>query len=39
MKYIAMILAFVLVVLCCRWVFNAVMATDWPDWVKYMVLK
>ena len=20
-------------------IFEAVMATDWPDWVKYMILK
>lgn len=29
----------VLALLLCRWMFNAVMATDWPDWVKYLILR
>lgn len=29
----------VIVVLLCKWIFNAVMATDWPDWVKYLILR
>ena len=22
-----------------KWVFASVMATDWPDWVKYVILR
>ena len=29
----------VVTILVCKWVFESVMATDWPDWVKYMILK
>lgn len=33
------ILVIVLGILLCRWMFNAVMVTDWPDWVKYLILR
>ena len=22
-----------------KWLFETVMATDWPDWVKYLLLR
>jgi len=22
-----------------KWIFESVMATDWPDWVKYVILR
>lgn len=33
------ILVGVVVILLCRWTFNAVMSTDWPNWVKYLILR
>ena len=39
---IAISIIIVVIVLCallCRWWFNAVMASDYPDWVKYMLLR
>ena len=25
-------------ILISKWIFETVMATDWPDWVKFMIL-
>jgi len=40
MKYI---LLWVVVVIGCilldKWLFSAVMGTNWPDWVKYLILR
>ena len=22
-----------------KWVFESVMASDWPDWIKYVILR
>lgn len=45
MKYFYVIMAitfvftFVLCMLLGKWMFEAVLATNWPAWVKYMILR
>ena len=37
-EIVCAIVVFAVCLLLTRWMFNAVMATDWPDWLKYFVL-
>ena len=37
---VGIVLIFLGCVICLdKWLFESVVATDWPNWVKYMVLK
>lgn len=38
-KTIVFVVVAALAILLSKWIYEAVMATSWPDWVKYMVLK
>lgn len=37
--FVAMALAFVVTILAGKWFYETVMGTDWPNWVKYMILR
>ena len=43
MKYLGIILLIIVIIvltaLCDKWFFETVMATEWPDWVKYVFLR
>ena len=32
-------LVFVIVIFSCKWMFEAVMESNMPDWLKYMILR
>lgn len=36
--YLILTVVLILAILFTKWVYQAVMATDWPDWVKYLIL-
>lgn len=37
--FIMYALAIVIVILMCKWMFEAVMGSNMPDWLKYMILR
>lgn len=32
-------LVFAIVILACKWMFEAVIGSNMPDWLKYMILR
>lgn len=39
LEIITVVLSLAVAIILGKLVFEAVMATDWPDWVKYLILK
>lgn len=37
-EYLILAVVTILAILFTKWVYQSVMATDWPDWVKYLIL-
>lgn len=39
LELLIILITSILCIFLAKWFYDAVMGTDWPDWVKYLVLR